>query len=283
VIDIRKAGSPAIVGSVDTPGIACSIAVAGRYAYVADWGSGLHVIDIADPANPAIVGNVHRRGYFSSVAVAGDYAYITDWESGLQVIDITDPASPRVVGRVDLPGYPRGVAIAGSYAYVVTDYSGLRVIDVTDPASPKITGSVHTPGDALGVVVAGGDVYLAAGSAGLQIVPPQCQSMPRETSPDMAWGRAETPRASFAILPNPVRGTARIRFDLLQASNVELTVYDVAGRRVRQVVHGPQGAGSHVFAWDGTNDDHQAVPAGVYFIRLEREGVAATERVVLLR
>ena len=36
VIDITNPESPQIVGSVDTPGDACGVAVSGTHAYVAD-------------------------------------------------------------------------------------------------------------------------------------------------------------------------------------------------------------------------------------------------------
>ena len=174
------------------------------------------------------------------------------------MIDVTSPASPGIVGSVDTPGYSEysgsasGVAVAGSYAYVA---------ELVPEAIPALDDDHF----------------------GFQIVPRQCRSRHGNPNPDLVWSRPGAPAASFAILPNPVRGTARIEFDLLQACEVELAVYDVAGRRVRQLAHGPQGAGPHAFAWDGTNDNNQAVPAGVYFIRLASEGAAAAERLVLLR
>ncbi len=47
VIDITNPQSPAIAGSVDTPGKATDVYVSGSYAYVADNESGLQVIDIS--------------------------------------------------------------------------------------------------------------------------------------------------------------------------------------------------------------------------------------------
>jgi hypothetical protein len=128
VIDVTNPASPVIVGSVDTPGEASGVAVAGTHAYVADYGSGLQVIDITDPASPKIVGSVDTPGEAFGVAVAETHAYVADDEPGLQVIDITDPASPKIVGSVVTWawGGALGVAVLGTYAYVA-DRSGLRI------------------------------------------------------------------------------------------------------------------------------------------------------------
>ena len=103
------------VGAVDTPGdYAWGVAVAGNYAYVSSWGSGLQVIDISVPESPEIVGSVDTPGFANGVAVAGNYAYVSDWGSGLQVIDISVPESPAIVGAVNTPDDARGVAVAGN-------------------------------------------------------------------------------------------------------------------------------------------------------------------------
>jgi len=76
VIDISDPANPVIFGSVDTPGNAYGVAVAGNYAYVADESAGLQVIDISDPANPAIAGSVYTPDNAYDVTVAGNYSYV---------------------------------------------------------------------------------------------------------------------------------------------------------------------------------------------------------------
>ena len=61
------------------------VAVMGRYAYVADTGSGLHVVDVSTPASPRIVWSVDTPDVALGVAVGGIYAYVADFASGLQI------------------------------------------------------------------------------------------------------------------------------------------------------------------------------------------------------
>jgi hypothetical protein len=68
--------------------------------------------------------------------------------------------------------------------------------------------------------------------------------------------------------PNPFLGSTRVRFDLPQAEHVELRIYDVAGRLVRELASGPFPAGSHEIEWDGRGERGYEVMSGIYFYEL---------------
>ena len=73
--------------------------------------------------------------------------------------------------------------------------------------------------------------------------------------------------------PNPFNPAVVIPLDLAtDAARVSLSVYDVLGRRVRQVWHGPLGAGVHRFTWDGHDEVGKGVAAGVYIYKVEVDG-----------
>ncbi len=73
--------------------------------------------------------------------------------------------------------------------------------------------------------------------------------------------------------PNPFNPAVVIPLDLAtDAAGVSLTVYDVLGRRVRQVWDGPLRAGNHRFVWDGRDAAGKDVAAGVYVYRVEVDG-----------
>jgi len=75
----------------------------------------------------------------------------------------------------------------------------------------------------------------------------------------------------LAIGPNPTDRETAIRFALAHQSEIEVDVYDVAGRRVRQLLSGRLDAGLHTVGWDGRNETGQALGSGVYFWRF-RDG-----------
>ena len=91
--------APPIVGSVDTPGYAQDVHVAGSYAYVNDGSGGLQIINVSEPKNPTIAGSFDELGSPEDVYVSGSYAYVTDYlwgQQGLKIIDITNPDSPTL-------------------------------------------------------------------------------------------------------------------------------------------------------------------------------------------
>jgi hypothetical protein len=127
VVDVSNPTSPAIVGSVDTPGEAWSVAVSARYVYVAGYDLGVQVVDVSNPVSPQVVGSVNIPNHAYDVAASGSYAYIADAGSGLQIVDVSNPSSPAIVGGVGA-GFAWGVAVSESYAYVAGGSSGLLVV-----------------------------------------------------------------------------------------------------------------------------------------------------------
>ena len=65
--------------------------------------------------------------------------------------------------------------------------------------------------------------------------------------------------------------------------SVRLAVYDVAGRRVRDLSSGAKPAGDHAIAWDLRDDSGRQVVAGMYFAKLDVGGRTITRKVATLR
>ena len=83
--------------------------------------------------------------------------------------------------------------------------------------------------------------------------------------------------------PNPFNPETTIRYTLAERANVQLTVYDVAGRKVRTLVDESRAAGPHEAFWDGRSDNGQSVATGVYFYRLVTGNFSQTRKMVLLK
>ena len=83
--------------------------------------------------------------------------------------------------------------------------------------------------------------------------------------------------------PNPFNPAVVIPLDLAtDAAGVSLTVYDVLGRRVRQLWQGSLRAGIHRFTWDGRDEMARDVAAGVYLYRVEVDGRVETNKMMKL-
>jgi hypothetical protein len=69
-------------------------------------------------------------------------------------------------------------------------------------------------------------------------------------------------------VPNPSRGTVTIEWGLSTEAHVDLSVFDLQGRRVRRLAAGHEAAGRKVAAWDGRDDRGDPVASGIYLVRL---------------
>jgi FlgD Ig-like domain len=83
--------------------------------------------------------------------------------------------------------------------------------------------------------------------------------------------------------PNPFRSSTQIRFNLSRAEPVNLSIVNVNGRLVADLLHGQMGAGSHEVSWNGQDAAGNRVASGVYFYRLQTSGISKVRAMVLRR
>ena len=83
--------------------------------------------------------------------------------------------------------------------------------------------------------------------------------------------------------PNPAHGSSQVHFELVRDETLELSLFDLGGRRVRTLVKGACRAGPHDVAWDGLDQFGRPAGAGVYLARLSGARTQATQHLVLVR
>ena len=84
--------------------------------------------------------------------------------------------------------------------------------------------------------------------------------------------------------PNPFTNDTQIRFSVPSGgARVTVSIYDVAGRRVRELLSAKVDGGVHTVTWDGADDGGLKTGAGVYFYRLESAERKLTKKLVRLQ
>jgi len=83
--------------------------------------------------------------------------------------------------------------------------------------------------------------------------------------------------------PNPFTGRTNLSVQLSAAGSIDLRVYDNSGRVVRTLASGAAVTARAQFAWDGRNDDGQAVAPGIYFYRVQIATAQVWGKVILSR
>jgi len=92
----------------------------------------------------------------------------------------------------------------------------------------------------------------------------------------------------LANYPNPFNPETWIPFELSQDAAVTVTIYDVQGKRVRQLQLGQVTAGRYVTAdqsvyWDGKSETGEVVSSGTYFYQLRAGDYTETRKMVILK
>ena len=87
----------------------------------------------------------------------------------------------------------------------------------------------------------------------------------------------------YPSYPNPFNATSSIPYYLPEAGSVELTIYNVAGQRVRRLVAKSKTTGFLSFVWDGTDDSGHEVATGIYTYQLSTERQTQIGRVMLVK
>lgn len=83
--------------------------------------------------------------------------------------------------------------------------------------------------------------------------------------------------------PNPFNPMTNIGYSLVNASQVDLCIFDIRGRLVKTLANSYHDPGRYVVQWLGKNNQGITVASGVYFVRLETKDQYFSKRISLLK
>ena len=115
----------------------------------------------------------------------------------------------------------------------------------------------------------------------------RCGAMTSPYEPDEVLGvGVEFYPESFTLFnnyPNPFNPITSLRYDLPEQAQVTLTIYDLMGREVTQLVNTTQEAGYKSVHWNATDMQGKPVSAGVYLYQIRAGEFVQTKKMVLLK
>ena len=93
------------------------------------------------------------------------------------------------------------------------------------------------------------------------------------------------PASSLALraYPNPFNPETTISFSVPSASQVNLTIYNLKGQIVKQLINRQMPAGNHTVSWNGTDSNSRSVSSGLYFARIEQANIQRVIRMMLVK
>jgi len=83
--------------------------------------------------------------------------------------------------------------------------------------------------------------------------------------------------------PNPFNPVTTLRYDLPENVHVNITIYDMLGRQVKNLINQTQDAGYRSVRWNATDDYGKPVSAGIYLYQIQAGEFVQTKKMVLLK
>jgi len=81
-----------------------------------------------------------------------------------------------------------------------------------------------------------------------------------------------------SIYPNPFNPVAQIEFSLAEAGKVQISVYNVKGQKVVELLNSELDSGSHKITWQADQS-----PSGLYFVKMTASGTEQIQKVILMK
>ena len=166
-----------------------------------------------------------------------------------------------------------GAGMFGIYPQIATDGSGGAIMTWEDLRNSANDGDIYA------------QRVTAVGIVGI-----------KENANIIHW----TTSIDVEVYPNPSIEEVIIRYSMYDnqypMSGISITIYDAAGRSIRDLSDnlaswspgfdarsGPDLNKTLAVSWDGTDDNGEKVPAGIYFVRFKAGGLRVVEKMLMVK
>ena len=83
--------------------------------------------------------------------------------------------------------------------------------------------------------------------------------------------------------PNPFNPTTTIAFSLPEEGVVKLSVYNIRGQLIKELINGSMPRGFHKVVWDGRDNRNRSVSSGLYFVRVDVGNTSKVKKIMMLK
>ena len=266
-----------------TAGNPTSLVAAGNRLVVAevagygDMAGGIEVLDLANGTSQGLV--------ISETALGGDINFLDLASADKAYVIVSDENFANHVFPVDLANGIVGEKLAnhstGFTPSLAVDGKRLVVADRGTFSDPDTGGLLFYDTDTDQLIAGPISTSLPPSSIAVLSDAP----VPVPTAVEGETGLALPEQSDLGLAyPNPFNAETLIPFDIASAhTSVELTVYDLLGRRVRTLFAGVLPAGEHRYTWDGRGDNGITAGSGSYFVELRQDEKRQAQKMTLLK
>ena len=87
----------------------------------------------------------------------------------------------------------------------------------------------------------------------------------------------------YSNYPNPFNPSTTLRYYLFKDQFINVTIYDISGKVVRNLINKNQKTGYNFIKWDSKNNEGKLVSGGIYMYNIQSEYFRETRKMILLK
>lgn len=87
----------------------------------------------------------------------------------------------------------------------------------------------------------------------------------------------------FQNYPNPFNPTTNIKFTVPKQSEINLSIYNIRGQLIKNIINGILSPGQYIKKWNGKNQKNENVSSGIYYCILRSGKDILKKKLILLR
>jgi hypothetical protein len=184
----------------------------------------------------------------------------------------------RFTSQRMVEGYPEVDAAGSSYEYPITIQSAAYPVSIRWEMNTPVKGnrkmvlSDLADGKAIHQVMEGSGYHVIKNANVKSVV--------------IRLSEGVNVPANYALsrnYPNPFNPVTHFTVDLPKATDVEVAVYDLLGRKITSLMGGNQAAGTYNLEWNARDANGMVVPTGMYFLRVSSEDFNASQKIMLMK
>jgi choice-of-anchor B domain-containing protein len=259
----------------------------------------LGIADITDKSNLKIISKFDQLnfGYVHQGWLSEDHRYFfvndelneyygTDKEQTTLIFDVSDLDMPKLltIYKSDLNTIDHNNYVVGNLLYQSNYSTGLRVLNISNVEDPVEVAYFDTyrAGDVPSFVgswsnypyFSSGTIVVTSIEEGLYILKPS-EGGSLGIDDDILIPEQFDLKQNY---PNPFNPTTQIQYELPEAGNISLKVYNMLGEVVIELDKGFKTAGMHTITFDGS-----MLPSGVYFYQLRSGDFVRTRKMTFMK
>jgi hypothetical protein len=300
IYDVTDPANPTYVNSITNDNQVTCYQIKDNLLFAgiseSNYVDGIEIYDISDLNNPESISFISLDRRVASLNVFNNILYVGYWNlgwygsiSGYYIIDFSDPTNPEIVNDFivhSLGGnINRGVGFGSLWCnlsgtdLIIADNRSNRILtyNAEDIINPILQHEFRWNLQTRTIDFDGESLILNNWVNGIT---------------ELDWNQFlsvnELPNIINDIFltnyPNPFNPQTTISFSIPEESNIELSVYNIKGQLVKNLVNDINPAGEHSVTWNGTDDNNKPVSSGVYFYKLNVNGITkAVKKCLLLK